>query len=99
MAAPFQTLGLIGVDLARVVTAVAITAGTETPQVAIGTIALASDGKTYVYAKANATIVTTTAVCTVSPTTFLATATGGAYTVPVAGMVTGDYGWFAKANV
>lgn len=99
MAAPFQTLGMVGVDLSRVVTAVAIAAGTETPPVAIGTISLGSDGKTYVYAKANATIVTTTAVCTISPTTFLATASGGAYTVPVAGMVTGDYGWFSKANV
>ena len=95
----FQTLGLIGVDLARVVTAAGITAGTDAPQFNIGTIALANDGKTYVYAKANATIVTTTAVCSVSPTTFLATASAGAYTVPVAGMVTGDYGWFSKANV
>lgn len=99
MAAPFQTLGLVGVDLSRVVTAAGITAGTDLPQFALGTIALGSTGLTHVYAKANATIVTTTAVCTVSPTTFLATASGGAYTVPVAGMVTGDYGWFSKANV
>jgi hypothetical protein len=35
----------------------------------------------------------------VSPTTFLATASGGAYTSPPVAMATGDTGWFSKANV
>jgi len=49
----FQILGLIGADLTRVVTAVNITAGNEAPLFSLGTVALASDGKTYVYAKAS----------------------------------------------
>lgn len=58
-----------------------------------------SDGKRYVFAKANASISASTAVCTVSPSTFLATATGGSYTSPATAMVTGDFGWFAAASV
>lgn len=65
----------------------------------LGTQTFGSDGKRYVWAKANATIAASTAVCTVSPTTFLVTATGGAYLSPAVAMVTGDYGWFAAASV
>ena len=95
----FQILGLIGADLTRVVTAVNITAGTEAPLFNIGTVALASDGKTYVYAKANATISASTAVCAINASTFLVAASGGAYTSPATALVTGDYAWFSKANV
>ena len=95
----FQILGLIGADLTRVVTAASITAGNEAPLFNIGTVSLASDGKTYVYAKANATISASTAVCAINATTFLVAATGGAYLSPAVGLVTGDYAWFSKANV
>lgn len=58
-----------------------------------------SDGKIYVFAKAGGAIPASTAVCTVNPTTFAATATGGAYLSPATAMVTGDSAWFAKASV
>jgi hypothetical protein len=35
----------------------------------------------------------------VNATTFLVTASGGAYTSPAFAMVTGDQGWFGKASV
>ena len=72
---------------------------TKSPPFNIGSQAFADDGKMYVYAKANASIPGATAVCTISPTTFLATASGGAYTSPAGAMVTGDYAWFNKASV
>ena len=59
----------------------------------------AEDGKLYVYGQANATITASTAVCTVNATTFLVTASGGAYTSPPVAMATGDRGWFSKASV
>jgi hypothetical protein len=58
-----------------------------------------SDGLLYVLAKANASIPASTAVCTVSPTTFLVTASGGAYTSPAVALVSGDFAWFSKASV
>ena len=64
-----------------------------------GDVAEASDGKLYVFSQAGGAIPASTAVCTVSPSTFQATATGGAYTSPATAMSTGDYGWFGKANV
>jgi hypothetical protein len=74
-------------------------AGTPIPPVAIGTEVFGSDGKRYVFAKANASITASTAVCTVNAATFLATASGGSYTSPATNMVTGDYGWFGAASV
>lgn len=65
----------------------------------LGQQAWGDDGKLYVYAQANAAITASTAVCTVSPTTFLVTATGGAYTSPAQTMASGDRGWFGKASV
>ena len=56
-------------------------------------------GLLYVFGQASASIPALTAVCTLSPTTFLATASGGAYTSPATAMVTGDYGYFSKASV
>lgn len=99
MAAPFTVDQKLGVDLNNTVLATDVTAGNDRPDVAIGTLVNGSNGRTYVYAQANASISASTAVCTVSPTTFLATASGGAYTSPATAMVTGDYGWFSKANV
>jgi hypothetical protein len=65
----------------------------------LGLQAFGSDGLLYVFAKANAAIPASTAVCTVSPTTFLVTATGGAYTSPAYALVSGDFAWFSKASV
>ena len=65
----------------------------------IGDVAEASDGKLYVFAQASGSIAGATAVCTVSPSTFLATNSGGAYTSPAAAMLNNDFGWFSKSNV
>jgi hypothetical protein len=65
----------------------------------LGAEVFASDGKRYVWAKANATITASTTTCSISPTTFLVTATGGAYTSPAVAMAAGDYGWFGAASV
>lgn len=58
-----------------------------------------SDGKRYVYAQAGGAIGAGVTVATVSPTTGIATATGGTYTSPATAMVAGDQGWFAAASV
>lgn len=90
---------VIGPDLVGTTTAVNIANGTQLPLFALGDQVWANDGKRYVYAKANASISASTAVCTVNAATFLATATGGAYTSPATAMVAGDYGWFGSASV
>jgi hypothetical protein len=90
---------IIGPDVTNTILATDIASGARTVPLAIGTQAWGSDGKQYVFAKANASISASTAVCTVSATTFLATASGGSYTSPATAMVTGDYGWFSKASV
>ena len=65
----------------------------------LGLQVFGSDGLLYVLAKANASIPASTAVCTVSPTTFLVTASGGSYTSPAVALVSGDFAWFSKASV
>jgi hypothetical protein len=65
----------------------------------LGAEIFASDGKRYVWAKANATITASTTTCTIDPATFLVTATGGSYKSPATAMATGDYGWFGAASV
>jgi hypothetical protein len=65
----------------------------------LGLQVFGSDGLLYVLAKAGATIAASTTVCSVSPTTFVATATGGAYTSPAYALASGDYAWFGKASV
>ena len=65
----------------------------------LGAEVFGSDGKIYVFAKANASITASTAVCTVNSSTFLATASGGSYTSPPVDLVSGDYAWFSKASV
>jgi len=88
-----------GVDLTNTVLATDIASGARTVPMNLGEQVFGSDGKRYVFAKANASISASTAVCTVSPTTFLATASGGSYTSPATAMSTGDYGWFGAASV
>lgn len=95
----FSVTPQIGFDLNNTVLATDITSGARTIPANLGEQVFGSDGKLYVLAKANASISASTAVCTVSPTTFLATASGGSYTSPATAMSTGDYGWFSKASV
>lgn len=99
MATPFTASPLLGADLKTITLAADIAAGNLRPGARLGQQAWGNDGKLYVYAQANAAITASTAVCTVSPTTFLATASGGAYTSPATTMASGDQGWFSKASV
>ena len=92
------TPSLQGVDLTNVITAASNPTLNEIEH-RLGQTCQGDDGKTYVFARANGTIAANTAVCTISPTTFLATNIGGAYTSPAAGMVINDYAWFGKSNV
>ena len=97
---PYGISGVLGVDLNNTITlADRSVASGKSAANKLGMQSWGDDGKLYVYAQANASIAASTAVCTVSPTTFLATATGGAYTSPPFAMVTGDQGWFGKASV
>ena len=95
----FSTTPTIGTDLTNTTLATDIASGARQVPFNLGLAVFGSDGKEYVFCKANASIAASTAVCTVSPSTFLATASGGSYTSPATAMVTGDYGWFSKANV
>jgi len=87
-----------GVDLNDTLTLAEITAGGVFAG-PLGMEVFASDGKRYVYAKAGASITASTTVCTVNPSTFAATASGGTYTSPPAVMASGEYGWFGIASV
>jgi hypothetical protein len=95
----FSVTPLVGIDLTNVVTAANITAGQQVANQLLGVQVWGSDGLRYVFGKANASITASTTACTVNATTFLVTASGGAYTSPAYDMVTGDYGWFSKASV
>ena len=95
----FSVTPLVGIDLTNTVTAASITAGQQVANQLLGVQVWGSDGKRYVFAKANASITASTALCTVNATTFLATASGGSYTSPATDMVSGDYGWFSAASV
>jgi hypothetical protein len=89
-----------GIDLVNLTNTNTNSAGTAIPvNGPLGAEVFGSDGKIYVFAKANASISASTATCTINATTFLATATGGSYTSPATAMVSGDYGWFSKASV
>ena len=94
----YSVTPLVGIDLVNTTTAVQIAAGAPVNQL-LGVQVWGSDGKRYVFAKANASITASTAVCTVNASTFLATASGGSYTSPATDMVSGDYGWFSAASV
>ena len=95
----FSVTPLVGIDLTNTVTAAAITAGQQVANQLLGVQVWGSDGKRYVFGKANASITASTTACTVNATTFLVTASGGSYTSPATAMVTGDYGWFSAASV
>lgn len=99
MAAPFTDTPKLGVDLNTTVLAADIASGADKPRARLGSEIFTTDGRIAVYAQANASIAAGVTVATVSPTTFLATATGGAYRSPPVAMVTGDQGWFSKASV
>ena len=99
MATPFTISDLSGADLVGIIPTADLTSGAQRPAAKLGTQVWGSDGKLYVYGQANAAINASTAVCTVSPTTFLVTASGGAYTSPATTMASGDQGWFSKASV
>ena len=99
MATPFTVSDLTGADLVTIIPTADLTSLAQRPAARLGTQAWGSDGKLYVYGQANASITASTAVCTVSASTFLVTASGGAYTSPATAMVSGDQGWFSKASV
>lgn len=98
MATPFTVSPVLGVDLNTITLAANVgTAAEDAPQ--LGTQVFGSNGKIYVYAQANEVIAASTAACTVNATTFLATATGGAYLSPAVAMASGDRGFFSRAGV
>lgn len=99
MAAPFTDTPKLGVDLKSTVLATDLASGAARPMARLGSEVFGSDGKLYVYGQANASISASTAVCTVNASTFLVTASGGAYTSPATAMVSGDQAWFGKASV
>lgn len=91
---------LVGVDFNNIVTTNLNSAGTAVPTFGpLGAEVFGSDGKIYVLAKANATITASTTVCAIDATTFLVSATGGAYTSPAVALASGDVAWFYKASV
>lgn len=98
MATPFNQLPQAGSDLVGITTAADAAAG-KVLDGRLGTVAHGSNGRYFVYGKANASIPASTTACTVNATTFLVTASGGSYTSPATAMSTGDYGWFSKASV
>jgi hypothetical protein len=95
----FSVTPQIGFDLNNTVLATDIASGARTIPANLGEQVFGSDGKLYVFAKANASIPASTAANTVSASTFLVTLTGGSYTSPATAMVAGDYGWFSKPSV
>ncbi len=75
-------------------------AGVEIPTFGpLGTQVFGSDGKRYVFAKAGANIAANTTVVDINATTFVAAASGGAYTSPTVAIASGEYAWFSKASV
>ena len=99
MAAPFTISDLSGADLVGIIPTADLASGAQRSAARLGTQVWSSDGKLFVYGRANASITASTAVCTVNATTFLVTASGGSYLSPATNMVSGDEGWFAKASV
>ena len=100
----FSTANQVGIDLNNPVQSnpSSYYASTATSVPTFGPLGMevfGSDGKIYVFAQANASIPASTSACTVNATTFLVTASGGAYTSPAVALSTGDYAWFGKASV
>jgi len=100
----YSLANLGGIDLNNAAQVQATSYYASTPayvpnQGPLGAEVFGSDGKRYVFAKANATISAGTTTCDINTTTFLVAATGGAYTSPGVDLVSGDYAWFGKASV
>lgn len=89
----------LGVDLSAVDLKADIASGASNGRShRLGEQVLASDGKRYVYAQANAAITSPNVVCDINATTFLVASSGGSYTAP-ATMASGDRGWFGATSV
>lgn len=98
MAAPFSVTPNVGADFNTITLAADLLAG-KGSDARLGEQRFGSNGRRYVYVQAAGAIPASTAVCTVPPTTFLATATGGTYLSPAVAMATGDRGWLSAASV
>lgn len=96
----YSVTPLSGIDLVSLVQTNPNSANVQIPSVGpLGLQVFGSDGKLYVCAQANGAIPANTTACTVNPTTFLATATGGAFTSTTVALVAGDVAWFSEASV
>jgi len=99
----FSITPTIGIDITNTLPATLYgTGGTSqgyTAPYRLGQEVWGSDGKRYVFAQAGGSISASTAVCTVSPSTFQATNSGVSYTSPATAMVANDFGWFSAASV
>lgn len=93
--------GILGVNANLIETvadlATKAAAGNNNPLFTLGTTSIGENLKA-VWARASMAIPANTAVCAVSNTTFLATATLGTYRSPPVTMANGDYGWFTQAT-
>lgn len=98
MATPFSITPSLGADLNTITLAADIAAG-KVVDARLGSQVFGSNGRLYVYVQANAAIPASTAVCTVNATTFLLTASGGAYLSPAVAAASGDRLWVSKASV
>lgn len=99
MAAPFTVTPLLGVDLNTKTLDADVGSGGSEDAPQLGTQVFGSNGKLYVYAEADGTIAASDTDCAVNATTFIASASGGAYTSPGVALAVGDRGWFSKASV
>jgi hypothetical protein len=96
----YSTLPIAGVDLTSVQTSNLNSAGTAVPTFGpLGAETFGSDGKRYVFAKAGAAITASTATCSINASTFVVTASGGAYTSPAVAVASGEYAWFSATSV
>lgn len=91
---------LSGINLVSTTTTNPNSAGTAIPTFGpLGAEVFGSDGKRYVFAKAGAAVTASTATCSINASTFVVTASGGAYTSPAVDLASGDYAWFAATSV
>jgi hypothetical protein len=98
MASPFTDTAKIGVDLNGVTTAADLAAG-KSGDARLGSQVFTSDGGIAVYVQAGAAIAANVTVAAINTTTFVASATGGAYRTPNVAVATGDRFWARKASV
>ena len=91
---------LSGVNLVSTTTTNPNSAGVEIPTFGpLGAEVFGSDGKRYVFAKAGGAITASTATCSINASTFVVTASGGAYTSPAVAVASGEYAWFSATSV